>query len=145
MTKGLQGRIAGHGSPDAALSALSLNEDTVARYDCGSIRVPSGDEQIAFEYLSQFWARASRRQPDMLSRGYPKMGTFLYSPLTWWSWTWNGVYVNLRVSITGLISLSSRWRGTAYFPSRGGLKDVYMAPHYEDTLGDTLGVTIGGV
>ena len=31
------------------------------------------------------------------------------------------------------------------FAQSGGLRVVYMAPHYEDTLGDTLGVTIGGV
>ena len=112
---------------------VALNEDT------GTVRlrldpVPSGEEQIAFEYLSLFWARESVGSPIALDEA-----------------TEDG---HIPVFSARLVGLDLEWRvrksqGLEYrtdiaefemardrlFAQSGGLKDVFMAPHTENTLG----------
>ena len=113
---------------------LSLNEDT------GTVRlkfdpIPSGAEQIAFEYISTSWARESAGSPIALRR------------LT--------EDTHLPVFPEHLMELDLEWRvrksqGLSYrtdiaefemerervFSQKVGLRDVYMAPNYEDILRD---------
>ena len=109
-----------------------LNEDT------GTVRlrldpVPSGVEQIVYEYNSLFWARASTG-----------------SPIAFAKVTEDG---HIPVYPSDLVELDLEWRvrksqGLNYrtdiaefemerdreFAQSGGLKDVFMAPHTESTL-----------
>ena len=112
---------------------VALNEDT------GTVRlrldpVPSGDEQIAFEYLSQFWARESTGSPIALEKvsedGHiPVFPSHLVElDLEWRVRKSQGL--NYRTDIAEFEMERDR-----EFAQSGGLKDVYMAPHYEDTLG----------
>ena len=112
---------------------VALNEDL------GTVRLrldptPSGEEQIAFEYLSLLWARESAGSPISLDE-VAEDG-------------------HIPVFPSDLVELDLEWRvrksqGLNYLPDiaefeverdrlfaqSGGLKDVYMAPHSEDTLG----------
>ena len=112
---------------------VALNEDL------GTVRlrldpVPSGDERIAFEYLSQFWARESPSSPIALDEvsedGHiPVFPAHLVElDLEWRVRKSQGL--NYRTDIAEFEMERDR-----LFSQSGGLKDVYMAPHNEDTLG----------
>ena len=112
---------------------IVLNEDT------GTVRLrldptPSGEEQIAFEYLSQFWARASAGSPIALGEvseddHIPVFPAHLVElDLEWRVRKSQGL--NYRTDIAEFEMERDR-----LFSQSGGLKDVYMAPHTENTLG----------
>ena len=112
---------------------VALNEDSSTvrlRLD----PVPSGEEQIAFEYLSLFWARESASSPIALEKvsedGHiPVFPAHLVElDLEWRVRKSQGL--NYRTDIAEFEMERDR-----LFSQSGGLKDVYMAPHYEDTLG----------
>ena len=112
---------------------VALNEDL------GTVRlrldpVPSGAEQIAFEYNSLFWARASAGSPISLGEvsedGHiPVFPSDLVElDLEWRVRKSQGL--NYRTDIAEFEMERDR-----LFAQSGGLKDVYMAPHVEDVLG----------
>ena len=112
---------------------VALNEDT------GTVRlrldpVPSGDEQIAFEYLSLFWARASVGSPIALDEVSEDGHIPVFpSDVVQLDLTWR---VRKSQGLNYLADVAEfEIERDREFAQSGGLKDVYMAPHYEDTLG----------
>ena len=111
---------------------VALNEDL------GTVRlrldpVPSGAEQIAFEYNSLFWGRASAGSPISLE-GVSEDGHIPVFPsdlveldLEWRVRKSQGL--NYRTDIAEFEMERDR-----LFAQSGGLKDVYMAPHIENPL-----------
>ena len=68
---------------------LALSEDTqTVRFRLDPI--PSGEETIAFEYLSKRMGAGSLPAHRSRYSGLPKIRTFRYLTTTWWSWTLPG-------------------------------------------------------
>ena len=113
---------------------IALNEDT-STVGLAFDPIPSGAEEIAFEYISTSWARESASSPIALNRltrdsHLPVFPDHLMElDLEWRVRKAQGL--NYRSDIAEFEMERDR-----LFSQKIGLRDVYMAPQHEDILRD---------